>query len=140
MTTWPLSIGQRIKRVDLHRQFGGSRQAGISPSARTPNLFLFTEGVLAEQRGYVESWNEDGCFHFSGEGQRGDQRLVRGNLAILDSCRVRRALRVFKGVGWLRRVSGSVCPGSGSVFFPGRRARDIRWSVTLNSYLQAAAH
>ena len=99
MPMWPLSIGQRIKRTDLHRQFGGSCHAGISPSARTPNLFLFTEPGLAGQHGYVDSWHEDGCFHFTGAGQRGNQQFVSGNRAILTSCSDGRALRVFQGTG-----------------------------------------
>ena len=99
MTEWTLSIGERIKRTELHRQFGGPRRGGISPSAQTPNIFVFSDAASGEQHGYFDRWRDDGCFHYTGEGQHGDQQMIRGNRAILDSRRDGRALRVFKGTG-----------------------------------------
>jgi hypothetical protein len=99
MTEWTLSIGERIKRTDLHRRFGGRRQGGISPSAQTANVFVFSDAASGEQHGYIDSWKDDGCFHYTGEGQRGDQQMISGNRAILDSRRTGRALRVFEGTG-----------------------------------------
>ena len=99
MTEWTLSVGDRIKRTELHRDFGGGRQGGISPSAQTPNVFVFSDAASGEQHGYIDSWKNDGCFHYTGEGQRGDQQMIKGNRAILESQRAGRALRVFKGTG-----------------------------------------
>jgi hypothetical protein len=42
---------------------------------------------------------EDGCFHYTGEGQRGDQRLVQGNVSIARHHEEGRALRLFEGAG-----------------------------------------
>ena len=39
----------------------------------------------------------DGCFHYSGEGQYGDQRMLSGNASILNHQAEGRALRVFQG-------------------------------------------
>jgi hypothetical protein len=80
---WTLSIGERIRRTDLHDRFGGGRQGGISPSARTPNVFIFSDAASGVQHGYIDSWKDDGCFHYTGEGQRGDQKMIIGNRAIL---------------------------------------------------------
>jgi hypothetical protein len=41
----------------------------------------------------------DGCFHYTGEGQRGDQQMKSGNAAILNHVNDERALRVFEGTG-----------------------------------------
>lgn len=98
MPEWTLSIGDRIKRTELHSQFGGSGQSGISPSRRSPNVFIFSEAASGKQHGYIDSW-KDGCFHYTGEGQRGDQKMTKGNLAILKAAQSGRALRVFQGVG-----------------------------------------
>jgi hypothetical protein len=40
----------------------------------------------------------DGCYHYTGEGQHGDQEIKSGNAAILRHKREGRALRLFKGV------------------------------------------
>jgi hypothetical protein len=101
-----LPIGGRIKRTDLHREFGGRRQGGISPSAQTPNVFIFSDAASGKQHGYIDSWRNDGCFHYTGEGQRGDQQMISGNRAIRDAGRDGRALRVFEGTGGIVEYRG----------------------------------
>jgi hypothetical protein len=98
MPEWTLAVGAKIKRTELHHQFGGSRQSGISPSAKTPNVFLFSDPASGEQHGYFDRWT-DGAFYYTGEGQHGDQQMTKGNLAIREAQREGRALRVFKGTG-----------------------------------------
>lgn len=98
MPEWTLAVGDKIKRTDLHKRFGGSGQSGISPSAKTPNVFLFSDPASGEQHGYHDRL-ENGIFHYTGEGQRGHQQMTRGNLAIREAQRQGRALRVFKGTG-----------------------------------------
>lgn len=99
MPEWTLFPGQRIKRTELHDLFGGSRQGGISPSLQSPNVFLFSDRESGEQHGYIDSWKDDGCFHYTGEGQRGDQQIKGGNRAILEAEKTGRAIRVFEGTG-----------------------------------------
>src|SRR5713226_2563506 len=96
--TWTLTPGDEIKRSDLHRQYGGAGQGGIEPSGRTPNVLIFSDPDAGEAYGYdYDKWVK-GVFHFTGEGQVGDQVLKWGNRAILDHRKDGRALRVFKGV------------------------------------------
>jgi hypothetical protein len=99
MSRWPLSIGTRIKRAELHARFGGRRQGSISSSAYTPNVFIFSHPSSEKPHGYIDSWRQDGCFHYTGEGQRGDQRMIGGNAAILNARQAGNALRVFKVTG-----------------------------------------
>lgn len=99
MPEWTISPGQPIRRTKLHRKFGGQRQSGISPSRTTPNVFIFSDPDSGEQHGYYDGWKRDGHFHYTGEGQRGHQQMVRGNRAILEAARAGRALRVFDGAG-----------------------------------------
>ncbi len=98
---WHLEPGARIKRKDLHKRYGGRSQGGIGPSAKSPNVFLFSDPASGEQHGYFDGWQPDGCFHYTGEGQRGDQQLAQGNLAVLNARRDGRALRLFNGTGGL---------------------------------------
>jgi hypothetical protein len=94
---WDLGLGQEIPRKTLHQRFGGRRQGGISPSARTPNIFIFYDPEAGEQHGYYDDWQADGCLHYTGEGQRGDQEMKSGNAAIYHHKGDGRSLRVFRG-------------------------------------------
>lgn len=106
MPEWTLKPGETIKRTELHQLFGGGGQSGISPSAQTPNVFIFSDLASGKQHGYVDTWRDDGCFHYVGEGQRGDQEMTKGNRAILESAQKGRALRVFSGVGGIVEYKG----------------------------------
>lgn len=94
---WDLKPGQQILRKTLHQQFGGQWQGGISPSAQTPNIFIFYDPETGEQHGYYDNWQADGCLHYTGEGQRGDQEMKAGNAAIYHHKNDGRSLRIFRG-------------------------------------------
>lgn len=93
---WDLQPGDQIERKQLHAKYGGRTQGGIGPSAKSPNVMIFTDQVAGEKHGYYDDWI-DGFFHYSGEGQHGDQRMLSGNASILNHKTERRALRVFDG-------------------------------------------
>jgi len=103
--SWDLSAGDIIKRTELHQRFGGRRQGGIGPSKQSPNVLVFTDPRSGAQFGYNDRW-EGSVFHYTGEGQLGDQTMTSGNRAILDHQTDNRALRLFKGVGGLVRYEG----------------------------------
>jgi hypothetical protein len=116
---WDLQPGDTIRRVELHRRYGGGGQGGISPSTKTPNVFIFSDPARGTAHGYLDDWRDDGPFHYTGEGQRGDQQMRAGNKAILQHREDDRALRVFQGVG-------------GDVIYQGRfeLATDPAWYST----------
>jgi hypothetical protein len=60
-------------------------------------VLIFSDPEAGEQHGYVDGWQADGCFHYTGEGQRGDQQMKSGNRSILDHEREGRGLRLFQG-------------------------------------------
>lgn len=103
---WTLKPGDRIKRTELHRRFGGRGQGGIGPSAQTPNVFIFTDPSSGEQHGYRDVCDADGCFCYTGEGQKGDQERKQGNAAILNHRADGRQLRVFHGTGGIVEYDG----------------------------------
>jgi hypothetical protein len=104
---WSLEPGDRIRRGELHERYGGSRQVGISPSRSSPNLFLFTSPRSGEQYGYYhDCWEADSSFHYTGEGQQGDQTLAGGNLAVLNHVNNGRALRIFQGASGVIQYVG----------------------------------
>lgn len=96
-TDWGLDPGTSIVRTELHRLFGGRPQGGIGPSRKSPNVLLFTDPAVGEQHGYFDGWQPDGSFHYTGEGQLGDQRMASGNKAILRHEQEGRKLRMFRG-------------------------------------------
>jgi len=107
--------GEVYRRRDLHGQFGGQQQGGRSTPSRRPVVLLFT-GEAGEQHGYRDGWSKDGVFLYTGEGQRGDMRFSRGNLAIRDHAPLGRYLHLFEyikgdGKGLVRYVDQMVCTG-----------------------------
>jgi hypothetical protein len=118
---WDLEPGTPIRRVDLHKRYGGSGQGGICPSAKTPNVLIFTDPSSGHQHGYYDEWSEDGTFRYTGEGQTGDQVFTKGNKAIRDHVQDVRRLRLFQG-------------SSGTVRYVGEFFLD---AVTPTSYGQA---
>ncbi len=97
MPEWTLKPGDQIERKALQAIFGGRTQGGIGPSKVSPNVLLFSDAVAGEPHGYFDGWREDHCFHYTGEGQRGDQRMISGNRSILEHAEDGRALRLFMG-------------------------------------------
>jgi hypothetical protein len=97
MTKWTLNPGDRIERKVLQERYGGRTQGGIGPSKSSPNVLLFTDPASGEKHGYFDGWQPDGCFHYTGEGQFGDQRMLSGNAAIRRHAEEGRALRLFQG-------------------------------------------
>lgn len=92
-------VGGIYKRQDdIHIPFGGSWQSGISASARTPAIFIFT-GVSGEQYGYRDEFDAAGVFTYTGEGQLGDMVMKSGNLAISRHAADGKALHLFRSLG-----------------------------------------
>ncbi len=83
---------------DIHDRYGGQRQYGISTPSGSPYIFLFS-GSSGSRHGYFDYYDEDGVFHYFGEGQIGDMRMERGNLAIRNHLKTGKHLLVFKSLG-----------------------------------------
>lgn len=92
-------VGQVYDRkTEIHDLFGGSRQSGISPSAQSPAIFIFT-GESGKQFGYTDEHGKDGVFTYTGEGQSSHMTMTKGNLAILQHAQTGRSLYLFKALG-----------------------------------------
>jgi 5-methylcytosine-specific restriction enzyme A len=81
MDKLPFILNQIYKRSDIHDQYFGNRQAGISPSAKFPYIFIFSAQTGA-QYGYKDGWDNENIFSYTGEGQVGDMKFTKGNLAL----------------------------------------------------------
>lgn len=82
------------RRRDIHEQFRGQRQGGISTPDGLGFIVLFT-GESGDQYGYSDGWNDDGVYLYTGEGQIGDMQFVRGNKAVRDHVANGRELLLF---------------------------------------------
>ena len=71
------------RRNDIHSIYGGNWQGGICPSANHPYIFIFS-GKSGHQHGYEDGWDNQNVFSYTGEGQSGDMKFIRGNLALRD--------------------------------------------------------
>jgi 5-methylcytosine-specific restriction enzyme A len=105
--------GQTYVRQDLHRQYGGQGQGGISTPSRHKFIMLFT-GDQGEQYGYRDGWTSDGgIFLYTGEGQVGDMKFDRGNRAVRDHIPDQKDLHLFEYVqtGRVRYIGQMVYAG-----------------------------
>ncbi len=108
--------GQLYRRQELHDRYGGQRQGGISMPKNWPVIFLFSS-PRGEEFGYKDGWTEDGFYIYTGEGQKGDMTLTRGNAAIARHVEEGKDLHLFEsgreGIprGWVRYVGQMVCVG-----------------------------
>jgi len=90
-------IGAAYRRRDIHAEFGGQRQGGISTPAAGRLIFIFS-GEAGHRHGYHDEVTEEG-FLIYGEGQLGDMTFARGNLAIRDHRRTGKRLLIFQATG-----------------------------------------
>ena len=89
-----------LYRRDVHAALGGQTQSGISPSAQEPIVLLFSDPISGPRHGYIDEWGkDDGFYHYTGEGQLGDQVMARGNKAIRDHSANGRELHLFHSSG-----------------------------------------
>ncbi len=102
--------GRKYKRKELHKQFGGQQQGGIITPRSEPVVFVIT-GSSGEQYGYHDDADENGVWHYYGEGTSGDMRFVRGNKAVRDHAIDGKELHLFQnvGMGWLVYVGQFIC-------------------------------
>ncbi len=78
-----LCVGESYLRTDLHTMFGGNPRAGICPTA-SGVVLIFSDPPSGTRYGYDQ--NDEvvaGVYRYTGEGQLGDQQLIRGNKALL---------------------------------------------------------
>jgi 5-methylcytosine-specific restriction protein A len=78
-------IGAHYVRKELHDQFRGNRQKGISAPADEDFVFIFT-GPSGEEYGYDDELLDDGMLIYFGEGRVGDMEFTdnNGNTKIRD--------------------------------------------------------
>lgn len=87
-------LGNTYRRSEIHDKFGGNRQAGISVSSSSPYIFVFS-GQTGHQHGYMDRWENENVFSYTGEGQVGDMQLTRGNLALYEHQRTGKRIFLF---------------------------------------------
>lgn len=91
----PFLRNQNYKRSNLHDQYGGNRQSGISNCANFPFIFIFS-GNTGNQYGYKDEWENENVFSYTGEGQLGDMSFTKGNLALKDHINNGKRVFLFK--------------------------------------------
>jgi hypothetical protein len=114
---WALQPGEAIERTMLHERYGGRKQGRIVPSRQSPNVLVFSDPAAAELHGDFDGWRADGCFHYTGEGQRGDQRMKSGNAAILNCAAETRTVRLFVGAAGQVTYEGQFGPAPERPFY-----------------------
>jgi 5-methylcytosine-specific restriction protein A len=94
------------RRADIHAHYGGNWQSGICPSTTFPYIFIFS-GKTGHQHGYKDGWDNPNVFTYTGEGQSGDMKFIKGNLALRDHLKNGKRVFLFEieGKGFVRFIS-----------------------------------
>jgi 5-methylcytosine-specific restriction protein A len=71
-------MGGHYVRKELHNQFRGGRQSGISSPKGEDFVFIFT-GPSGEKYGYEDEFLDDGTLLYFGQGVRGDMEFTKNN-------------------------------------------------------------
>ncbi|NKI70835.1 HNH endonuclease [Collimonas pratensis] len=130
------------RRKDIHEKFGGQQQGGISTPANLPYIFLFTSEA-GEQHGYHDGYDENGLFIYTGEGQVGPMKFLRGNRAVRDHIKDGKELLLFSSTkkSTINRFKGTfVCAGWRPKMGPDRNGNPrelIQFHLTPSSALAA---
>lgn len=94
------------RREEINKVYGGSWQGGICPSASYPYIFIFS-GKSGHQHGYKDGWDNPNIFSYTGEGQAGDMKFTKGNLALRDHLLNGKRVFLFEseGRGYVRFIA-----------------------------------
>lgn len=95
---WPLAVGEKIARKELHSILGGGNpQGGICTVLGRADVILFS-GKGGAVHGYADDEGvAEGVFHYVGQGRRGHQEMKGNNRILAESDQLGRPLRVFAG-------------------------------------------
>jgi 5-methylcytosine-specific restriction protein A len=101
-TTWPIKIGQRLKRRHLHALVGGAQQWGITSCLKGAAMLVFSNPKRSRQYGY-DRWEgprSDGSYHYTGQGTVGHQDVTtRANRQLLRSKALGKPIHLFESEG-----------------------------------------
>ena len=104
-------LGKEFARGQLHTEYDGQQRGGISTPARFPLIFLFT-GDSGQQYGYeFDRWASEDVYFYTGEGQKGDMRFDRGNLAVFNHVADGKDLHLFRNTrrGFVQYLGQMLC-------------------------------
>lgn len=131
MNKLPFIPGQVIIRKEIHAQFGGNPQSGISPSTKFPYIFIFS-GAQGKQHGYKDRWDNSNVYQYTGAGQVGDMKYIRGNLALRDHKENGKKVFLFEYIssGVVKFISELIVFDSDYVEIPDSN-NDLRQGITF---------
>ena len=101
-STWPIKVGGKLKRVELHAKVGGARQWGITSCLNGSAVLVFANPKKSAKFGY-DKWEKEmgnGDYHYTGQGPVGDQVVdSRANKSLLKTQTSSAPIHLFEADG-----------------------------------------
>ena len=101
--SFPFHVNAFYEKKNIWRSLGIAGLGGIRPSKRTNSVFLFLNAPSSKSRPgrshniYKDDYDlSTGLFRYTGEGQKGDQTLTRGNYWLANSKKTMAKIHFFR--------------------------------------------
>lgn len=99
---WPVKVGGKLKRVELHEKVGGARRWGITSCLSGAAVLVFANPARSAKFGY-DKWEKEmanGDYHYTGQGTVGDQVVdSRANKSLLKTQASNAPIHLFEADG-----------------------------------------
>ena len=125
-TIFPYKVGKTFKRTDLHKIVSGSFRQGMTSCSKGNAFLLFHDKKSGVEFGYDkwEGLQVDGSFAYTGQGIEGNQKLTRGNAAVIKFHESGKPIHLIESNNGICEYLGEYALGE--PYFAIRKALDIR--------------
>lgn len=124
--TFPYKVGDTFKRSELHKIVSGSFRQGMTSCLKENAFLLFHDKKSGIEFGYDkwEGLQADGSFAYTGQGIEGNQKLTRGNSALIKAHESGKPIHLIESNKGICEYLGEYALGD--PYFEIKKASDIR--------------
>jgi hypothetical protein len=123
--TFPYKVGETFKRSELHKIVSGSFRQGMTSCLKENAFLLFHDKKSGVEFGYDkwEGLQVDGSFAYTGQGIKGNQKLTRGNSALIKAHESGKPIHLIESNKGICQYLGEYALGD--PYFEIKKASDI---------------
>ena len=123
---FPFKVGEPFKRNELHKIVSGSFRQGMTSCLKKNAVLLFHDKKSGIEFGYDkwEGLQADGTFAYTGQGIQGNQKLTRGNSALIKAHESAKPIYLIESNAGICEFMGEYALGA--PYYDIKKALDIK--------------